>query len=160
MGFIDTSETLPVFYNIVQAVGKNCPNKRDDVMLVQYLLDWRYKNVQPKAATPKGVMKVDGICGGITLNWIQKFQLDIMLSGYSIQADGRVDRIRNKQSFNGSLSNKIYTLGWLNWIVAYQEPKAFANLPQFVPLQNAGSVPPPTSDVVEPPPPIWATGGL
>jgi len=58
------------------------------------------------------------------------------------------------------LSNKIYTLGWLNWIVAYAEPKAFVELPQTVPLQNAGSVPPPTGDVVEPPPQIYATGGL
>lgn len=37
MGLIDTAPgtTLPVFYNVVHAVGKNCPNMRDDVKLGQ-----------------------------------------------------------------------------------------------------------------------------
>jgi len=52
MGFIDTSgifgteagdqDFFPVFYNVVHAVGENSPNKREDVMLVQYLLFWTY----------------------------------------------------------------------------------------------------------------------
>jgi hypothetical protein len=162
MGFIDTSETLPVFYNVVQAVGKNCPNNRNDVLLVQYLLYWVYKNVIPPEAKPNGEMKIDGICGGITNNWILKFQLDVLYNGHSIQADNRIDRIRNKESFDGSLSGTVYTLGWLNWIVSYQEPGAFLQTAQYVPLQNPLNVPPPSNDVVAPPPPqmIPAVGGL
>ncbi|MBC7901071.1 MAG: hypothetical protein H7070_13590 [Saprospiraceae bacterium] len=162
MGYIDTSEKLPIFYNVVQAVGKNCPNKRDDVMLIQYLLDWRYKNCQPRGAVPKGVIKVDGIYGGITQNWILKFQLDIMLSGGSIQADNRVDRIRDKESFCGSVSQMCYTLCWLNWIVADEEHEAFAKTGLFVPLQNPHSVPPPSNDMVIPAAPMMipAVGGL
>lgn len=163
MGFIDTSPRLPYFYNVVHAVGKNCPNQRDDVMLVQYLLYWRYKNVKPKAATPKGEMKVDGICGGVTRNWILKFQLDIMFHNHSIYADNRVDRVRNTATLTGSLSKTVYTLIWLNWIVAYEEPAAFLATPQFVPLQNPLSVPPPSNDIVyeaAPQEPVPATGGV
>lgn len=162
MGYIDTSEKLPIFYNVVHAVGNNCPNKRDDVMLVQYLLDWRYKNCQPRAAVPKGAMKIDGIYGGVTANWILKFQLDLMFGGYPVQADNRVDRIRDKDSFYGSLSDTVYTLAWLNWIVSYEEPEAFAKAALFVPLQNPLGVPPPSNDVVvpAPPPQIPAVGGL
>jgi len=162
MGYIDTSEKLPVFYNVINAVGKNAPNVKDDVMLVQYLLYWVYMNVEPKAATPKGVMKVDGIYGGITANWILKFQLDIMLSGGSIQADNRVDRIRNKDSFCGSISQMCYTLCWLNWVVADVEPEAFLNTAQCVPLANPLSVPPPSNDMIFPAAPLQipAVGGL
>ena len=149
MGYIDTSEKLPIFYNVIYAVGKNCPNKRDDVMLVQYLLDWYYKNYQPQAAVPEGVIKVDGIFGDVTANWILKFQLDFMLSGYPIQADNRIDRIRDKESFYDSSSDTVYTLAWLNWIVSSEEPEAFAKTARFVPLQNSRNVPP-SNDIVVP----------
>ena len=172
MGFIDTLGTfgdggedaarLPIFYNVVHAVGENAPNKREDVMLVQYLLFWTY-HPYPKSFHPKGEMKIDGACGGITKNWILKFQLDAMYSDQSIQADKRVDRIRNKNGLYGSQSNTTYTLAYLNWFVAHDEPEAFAKLPLFVPVQNIASVPPPSSDIIvvpEPPPLVPAVGGL
>lgn len=151
MGYIDTSEKLPIFYNVVDAVGKNCPNKQEDVMLVQYLLDWYYKNYQPRAAVPEGVMKVDGIFDDVTSNWILQFQLNFMLSGYPIQADSRIDRIRDKKSFYHSSSNTVYSLAWLNWIVSSEEPEAFAKTTRFIPLQNSLSVPPSNNIVVSEP---------
>ncbi|MEP6925017.1 MAG: hypothetical protein ABI954_11180 [Pyrinomonadaceae bacterium] len=164
MGYIETSAALPVIYNVINAVGLNCPNHRDDVKLVQYLLLNRYKNVQPKGATPKGEMKVDGICGGVTINWINKFQIDIMFAHRSIMADKRVDRIRNAATLTGDISKTTYTLGWLNWLVAYFEPEAFAKLPLFVSLANPMEVPPPGIDIVVPAPPpeimIPVTGGI
>lgn len=163
MGYIETSTALPVIYNIINAVGLNCPNKQDGVKLMQYLLLNRYKNVQPKGATPKGEMKVDGICGGVTINWINKFQIDIMFSHGSIQADKRIDRIRNTETLIGDISKTRYTLAWLNWLVAYYEPEAFAKLPLFIQLANPLNVPPPGIDVVvsEPPPEmIPVTGGI
>jgi hypothetical protein len=166
MGFIDTSPVIPVLYNVIHAVGVNCPNKRDDVMMVQYLLLNFYKNVQPKEATPKGNMTVDGICGGITKNWIKKFQTDLMLRNLSIYADGRVDRIRNTASLTGSISNTIYTLAWLDWYVAQIAPVEYAALPLVVPTTNPNNVPPPSNDNVKPttPPPepsvVPATGGF
>lgn len=68
MGFIDTTNepAIPIFYNGTHAVGKDCPNHLDDVKLVQILLREIYKN--PRLTAPKGVMKVDGICGPTTFN--------------------------------------------------------------------------------------------
>ncbi len=160
MGFIDTSPALPAFYNLVHAVGKYSPNQKDDVMLVQYLLKNWYGVVKPKEAVPKGEMKVDGVCGGVTLNWILKFQLDLMLSKRSIYADGRIDRIRNTATLTGDISHTTYTLAWLNSFVGSSNPTAFIRLPQFVPLQNIGTVPPPSNDMVFPPRQVPATGGL
>jgi hypothetical protein len=145
MGFKDTSGKLPIFYNVALAVGKNCPNIPDDVMLIQYLLDWRYKNCQP-SARPNGVMKLDGVYGDVTANWILKFQLDILLSGRPILADNRIAPIRDKKFFRSSLSDAVYTLAWLNWIVSCEEPEAFANTGLFVPLQNPPRVPLPSSN--------------
>lgn len=59
------------FYNVDRAVGPGCPNQRDDVLLVQYLLKWlyaksgdlHYRTLQPLSEP----MKVDGIAGPITL---------------------------------------------------------------------------------------------
>lgn len=49
MGFIDTSSVAQpsVFYNVVHAVGKNCPNMGEDVKLVQYLLKILYDKFPP-----------------------------------------------------------------------------------------------------------------
>jgi len=107
-------------------------------------------------------MTVDGICGGITKNWILKLQLDVRSGGSSIQCDKRVDRIRDKNGMKGSLSDTYYTLAFLNWYVASDSPEAYAKLSLSVPLQNIATAPPPSSDIVisEPPPLIPAVGGL
>lgn len=49
MGFIDTSTSpdMPVFYNVVHAVGVNCPNPWDDTKLVQHLLKIFYDAYPP-----------------------------------------------------------------------------------------------------------------
>jgi hypothetical protein len=77
MRFIDTcdSQTTPEFYNVVHAVRKNCPNRHDDVKIVQLMLQMFYSGAG--LTRPKGQMIPDGICGPITKNWILKFQLDI-----------------------------------------------------------------------------------
>ena len=171
MGFIDTFGTfgvvegdknfLSVFYNVVHAVGENCPNLREDVMLVQYLLYSVYQPL-PQIYKPKGEMTIDGICGGITKNWILKFQLDVRSGGNSIQCDKRVDRIRDKNGMVGSLSGKYYTLAYLNLYVAETNPEAYARMPQVVPLENPLNIPPPSSDIFVPAVPqmIPAVGGL
>jgi hypothetical protein len=108
-------------------------------------------------------MVVDGICGGITLNWIKKFQIDLMLLNHSIFADGRMDRIRNTENLKGSISNTNYSLAWLDFYLAYGDPVAYAFLPQQVPLENSATVPPPTPDIVKPtiePQVVPTTGGV
>lgn len=170
MGFIDTLGTFgvgdddvdffPVFYNVVHAIGENSPNQRDDVLLIQQLLYLTYKPF-PQSA-PKGRLTIDGVCGGITKNWILKFQLDMRALGNSIQADKRVDRIRDKEGMVGSLSDTYYTLAYLNWYTSYYTPEEYAKIPLHIPLQNIATVPPPSNDVVNipEPRPLYAVGGI
>lgn len=153
MGFIDNSTDpgLPVFYNVVHAVGVNCPNARDDVKLVQYLLIAFYDKALPYSGVytkPKGDMKVDGVCGPVTNNWILKFQLDVN-TRYpgTLAADNRVDRVRNKD-LKGSFTGMAYTLALLNKFVSKINPEAFIMLPQVISLQNSADVPPPSWDTI------------
>ena len=160
MGFIDTAPgtNLPVFYNVVHAVGKQCPNMRDDVKLVQYLL-MAYYDKLPPSERPKGEIAVTGYCGSATMNWILKFQLDFSkhFPG-KVTVDNRVDRIRDKTAFKGSIRKTFYTLAILNINVAANNPEAFLALPSLVPLQNPANVPPPSWNVIHEMQ-IPATGG-
>lgn len=149
MGFVDTSPSadLPVFYNVVHAVGNNCPNLPDDVKLVQYLLKIYFEKF-PSECRPNGNITVDGVCGPITRNWILKFQLDCSYEyPGEILVDGRVDRIRN-QSLKGAISKTYYTLSFLNSSAAHYNPEGWKATPFLIPLQNPSSVPLPSIDVV------------
>lgn len=165
MGFTDSAPgtTLPVFYNVIHAVGKQCPNYPDDVKLVQYLLKAFYEG-DVAWQKPPGEMIINGNCGTTTLNWIIHFQRDVARANPGkIALDNRVDRIRNK-NFKGSITRTVYTLGCLNQGVAAHNPKAFAMVPMVVPLTNPAQVPPPSTDVVGPPTPVVVptstTGGV
>jgi peptidoglycan hydrolase-like protein with peptidoglycan-binding domain len=80
MAYTD-SWTGGVFYNVDWTVGLAAFNNKDDVMLVQTLLNIAnfgggkldgFELTWPPGET-KG-MTVDGICGPITLKWIKQFQ--------------------------------------------------------------------------------------
>lgn len=136
MAFKDTLdfEELPIFYNVNMAVGENAPNMKEDVMLVQFFLQEVYKgqtSFDPPEVPPKGAMKVDGICGPITKNWLLKFQLDIRNRGRSVYADKRADKVKGVVS---SISNTIYTLIFLNAGVKKVRP-------DFENLESAPDVP-------------------
>jgi hypothetical protein len=141
MAYKESSIKLPLFYNINESVGENCPNLFSDVMLIQYLLVWRYRNCQPRIArVPKDPIKINGIFNDITADWIWAFELDILFGGYSIEANGRIDCISDKTFFQKSVSKTVYTLAWLNWRVSSEEFEAFAAAPSFVPLGNPPSL--------------------
>ena len=136
MAFRDTSdiEQLPVFYNVNQAVGANSPNQKEDVMLVQFLLREIYKGgtaFEPAETVPKGDMKVDGICGPVTKNWLHKFQLDVRNRGGNIYADNRADKVKGRIS---TISCTMYTLIFLNSGVKKVRP-------DFENLESAPDVP-------------------
>lgn len=163
MGFIDTApgKQLSVFYNVIHAVGSNCPNMRDDVKLIQYLLMAFYdRAVSDGVARPAGEIAVTGYCGPATINWILSFQRDYA-KGHpgEILVDNRVDRIRDKSNFRGSISKTYYTLAVLNASVKKQNLEAFVGLPALIPLDNPFNVPPPGTDVVQPQV-VPASGGM
>lgn len=94
------------------------PNKRDDVMLVQYLLKRVYQQghrVQPPLNQTNGTaqLKVDGLYGPKTQRAITDFQLEMRRKGQSIATDGCVDPERG-DSTTSSISKTGYTISWLN----------------------------------------------
>ena len=153
MGFIDNSNDpdLSVFYNVVHAVGKGCPNMRDDVKLVQYLLIAFYDKALSASSVytkPKGDLSVTGNCDAVTLNWILKFQLDVN-TRYpgTVLADDRVDRVRNK-NLTGSISGTVYTLAVLNRFTLKVNPDAYLATTLVIPLENPMNVPSPSADTI------------
>ncbi len=104
------------------------PNKRDDVMLVQYLLKRVYQqghNAQPPLKSGSGdphspaALKIDGLCGSKTQGAIEQFQLEMRRNGRNIATDGCVDSERG-ESATASVSKTGYTISWLNkyfWIL-------------------------------------------
>jgi len=161
MGFIDSAPgtKMPVFYNLVHAVGKNCPNMSDDVKLVQYLLKSLYAKLSP--AKPSGEIEVTGACDSTTMNWILQFQMQAAKQNPGkILVDNRIDRIRQKD-FIGSLSHTVYTLAALNASCITYCPEAWIATPALIHLENPLNVPPPSWDVVQSTPQIVpASGGM
>jgi hypothetical protein len=130
--------TLIQYYNIHQAVGKNCPNKPDDVKLVQYLLRIFYDTFPP-AVRPKGEMRMppDGICGPITLHWIYKFQWDCNKQHPGkVMLDNIMDPIRQGQHWKGSISGTYYTLYLLNYNAQKRDPKGYFRANYVVPMED------------------------
>ena len=142
MGFVEydlsPDATLVQYYNVYQAVGKNCPNMPDDVKLVQYLLKIFYDTFPP-AVRPKGEMRMppDGICGPITLHWIYKFQWDCnQKHPGKVAMDMVVDKIRQGQNWKGSISNTYYTLYLLNYNAQKRNPKGYFRALYVVPMDG------------------------
>jgi hypothetical protein len=116
---------LDPFYNVTMAVGPvgTAPNRRDDVLLVQYLLtnivgtvdNW----VPPKSAKR---LHVNGRMGSDTAAWIKSYQDSL---DDQIAKDGRVDRALGAA---GSISHTRYTILFLNHHFQNAQPKKFEAL--------------------------------
>jgi hypothetical protein len=135
------------FYNVTLAVGPldTAPNRRDDVMLVQYLLKgiadaaslkgddlvmaagWK----PPKTSTP---FTVDGWMGDDTAAWIRSYQQAVARAGQSIRIDGRVDPSHTAIS---SISHTIYTILFMNIDFAFS-----SNRVVFKSVENDPAAPP------------------
>jgi hypothetical protein len=102
------STNIPSFYNVTMAVGPGCPNRRDDVMLVQYLLNEVFTAPGRSDFNDFGnAIAVDGLCGPITNGAIRKFQNMLRRKGINIATDGRVDRARGRVS---AITHTDYTI--------------------------------------------------
>ena len=102
---------LDPFYNVTMAVGPlgTAPNRRDDVMLVQYLLTNLEGTIDIRL--PRGTAKrlhVNGRMGPDTAAWIKAYQDSL---NDKISKDGRVDRALG---YAGSISGRMYTILFLN----------------------------------------------
>ena len=113
----------PIFYNVNHSVGRACRNAVDDVLLVQYLL-YRIYQHPGRLPVPRGQMKLDGICGPITQDWILTFQKGARKLGYNIFPDGRVEPGEDVKGSHGHQ----YTIVWMNANLRKHEPVLYPNL--------------------------------
>jgi peptidoglycan hydrolase-like protein with peptidoglycan-binding domain len=122
------------FYNVDAAVGAGSPNKREDVLLVQYFLVTINNN--PNAFSPpipalpvksNEFIRVDGVVGPITLRAIKHFQEVGRSRGNQITVDGRVDKASGGGF--GTNSNTQFTILFLNNAYRKIRLAAFQNIP-------------------------------
>jgi hypothetical protein len=105
---------LPVYFDVSDRVGLNCPNRRDDVMLVQYLLKKTYQASPPgrwQPVIPPGGMRVDGRFGYLDLYLILHYQLESGLSGRGGYIDGIISPTRGQFTTSQHVQ---YTIIYLN----------------------------------------------
>ena len=113
----NTVPGVTVAYTVDQAVGAGCPNRREDVLLVQHLLRIAWKNVGTSTGfRPPGEkepLKADGIYGSTTARFIKHFQEEANRRGANVATDQRVDPVMSGTS-SGSISHKFYTILAMN----------------------------------------------
>ena len=111
-------------YTVERAVGKNGANNQGDTKLVQYMLRNIYLN---EAAG----LKIDGLCGPITISWIDRFQKECKAKGINVLCDGRIDRAFGEVS---SISRTTYAILVMNQELQKRNPAAWADASRAVPL--------------------------
>ncbi len=104
------------FYNIHSAVGRGRATRRDDVMLVQLLLDDIFKHPGLlKLKTPPNALMINGSDDALLEQWIVAFQ-----TGYKQQiagsfvVDGVIDKVPGYSSQQTSNTHTFYSLALLN----------------------------------------------
>lgn len=78
-------------YNVTHAVGINCTNKTDDVMLVQFLVKSYFKDPKYAASKPPADLPVTGFFGPTTLAYLRAFFKRASQGGAQMLEDGRID---------------------------------------------------------------------
>jgi len=112
---INTSFKLA--YTIDQAVGNGCPNRRDDVLLVQFFLKVVSEGPDKSGFTPvgRGPMKIDGFWGPISQAYLNQFIAFNSTQNPTspLTQDGRVDPVVHGRA-TGSRTGLLYTILALN----------------------------------------------
>lgn len=122
MAYIGETGDGSSYYALNHAVGDRSPNRRDDILLVQWLLHRVYADHPLFTAPPPGDITVDGLVGPQTVAWIAAFQADVCRLGLSCTVDGRVDAAPKATVGD---SRTPYTILWLNAALRAANPATF-----------------------------------
>jgi len=121
--FSKPTPNVQVFYGIDQAVGKCCPNKRDDVALVQFLLRSVLEDGKEYKVPPGPPLVIDGICGPRTIEYINAWQEQESRLSEGIMKpvqDGQVSPALTRSGI-GSRSHARYSIVGLNTIYGFTD---------------------------------------
>ena len=127
---LDTS-FMKLVHTVDQAVGTGCPNRRDDVLLVQFFLKVVSDGPERSLLTPGGFppLHIDGLWGPISQAYLDQYiQVKSAENPASqLSEDGRVDPVVSGR-VSGSMTGLIYTILALN--------KTYQNVRGPTALQN------------------------
>lgn len=122
----------PMFWNVSSSVGYGCPNKKGDVLLVQYLLN-SLARIQNQ---PKRLLVPDGKFGGKTWARIKQVQIEDLAV-----PDGMISAIDGSRLYSPNKKG-LYTIILLNRYIWVQlrhyymdirrDPKCPADLIQIL----------------------------
>ncbi len=113
---------IPVF-TVEMGVGVGRANNKDDVTLVQYLLNlWLTHSSMVVARQKMGSansrkLDVDGIYGPKTGNRIRQFQKWAVSESWPLMCDGRVDKNPNGSCGEIKDTRKSYTIDAINTVI-------------------------------------------
>lgn len=105
-----------VLYLVDASVGRGSPNRRDDVFLVQFLINAMWNKLTDKVTTfggPGSGPDVDGVCGTQTIGAIEAFQKWYWQTKPGGFIDGRIDPMPPGQPF-GPVHHNPYAIIGLN----------------------------------------------
>ena len=112
-----TSDNIKILYTVDMAVGVGCPNRRDDVLLVQFFLKVVSEGPETALYKPPGQppMATDGAWGRISQAYLNQYisANSAVNPGAPLTQDGRVDPVMNGRFF-GSRTGNLYTILALN----------------------------------------------
>lgn len=114
-----------LIYDLDQPVGPNLPNRRDDVLLVQYMMREVPKSGRFKPDPFPAPLTVDGVPGpGLFAN-IKHFQnlQKLRLAGKHSATDGRIDPIPSTSAI--STTGVQYNMVTLNLAFQVSRPKDY-----------------------------------
>ncbi len=131
---LNTPTLFHLFYNVDAAVGKNAPNRRDDVLLVQYLL---------KSASTLGYPQVFNwnllnypLSGSWDRNWaglLAAYTDSEVAARNKMVADDRVDPVKNGRLI-GPVHHAQYTIVVLNLRYSIVRPADYPRLSEVADL--------------------------
>lgn len=126
-------------YNVSYPVGRGCPNRRDDVLLVQSFLNMLLPclTILDPASGKRiqSYLKLDGLFGPRTQGVIMGYQKNVKTRGGVITADGRVDP--SPESGWSQRLNVQYTMVWMNRDYRNNNGGKMATADQFIPALRA-----------------------
>jgi hypothetical protein len=112
------SPNIKLIYTIDQAVGAGCPNVRDDVALVQFLLRAAMEDVKEYQIPAGPPLSIDGVYGPQTILYIKSWQQQEakLTQGVGVPVqDGVISPMTSRTGF-GPLSHHRYSILALNVI--------------------------------------------
>jgi hypothetical protein len=116
--FFTESRKRPLIISVDQPVGPGCPNKRTDVLLVQFMLKVADESPQNtnwwRTKRGRGV-KIDGVFGEHTQSVISQVQEQYPDKRYRLARDSRIDPVSNGSYF-GARTGVLMTMVVLNVI--------------------------------------------